>query len=250
VRYSHALVTAIILSSVPVHSQTEASQLKFDVASIKPSRSDDKGPSFDLSPSGALNINLDVKSLVLTAYRIQDYQLVGDPKWLESTYYRIVAKPPAGPIVSDQKSRNEQLSERLRSLLAERFQLAVHHETRSLPEYSLVVAKGGSKLKEVERDAANFKLSLGKGKIATRGGVKVAMLANVLAGRLHYPVVDKTGLDGYYDIQLSYADDDNLPDLGASLFAAIEEQLGLKLEAHKGPVDVLVIDHVERPSEN
>jgi uncharacterized protein (TIGR03435 family) len=112
------------------------------------------------------------------------------------------------------------------------------------------VAKGGSKLKEMERDTVNFKLSLGKGKIVTRGGAKIGMLVNVLAGALHYPVVDKTGLDRYYDIQLNYSMDDSLPDAGPSLFAALEEQLGLKLEARKGPIDVLVIDHVERPSEN
>jgi uncharacterized protein (TIGR03435 family) len=231
------------------HSQPEASPQKFEVASIKPSRPDAKEPS-DISPSGTVGMNTTVKSLIFMAYQIREYQIVGDPKWLDSEYYRVDAKPPAGPIPSEQRKRMDQTSERLRFLLEERFQLRVHHETRNLQEYDLVVMKGGSKLKEVERDAANFRLSLAKGKIATRGGAKVAMLVNVLANALHYPVTDKTGLDRYYDIQLNYSTDDSRPDLGPSLFAALEEQLGLKLEARKGPIDVLVIDHVERPSEN
>jgi len=114
----------------------------------------------------------------------------------------------------------------------------------------LVVAKSGPRLKEMANDAANFRLSLGKGKIATRGGAKIGMLVNVLANTLHYPVVDKTGLDRYYDIQLNYSVDESLPDAGPSIFAALEEQLGLKLEARKGPIDVVVIDRVERPSED
>ena len=231
------------------HSQPKASAQKFEVASIKSSRPDAKAPS-DISPIGTVSMNTTVKSLIFMAYQIQEYQIAGAPKWLDSEYYRVDAKPPAGPLPSEQRERMDQTSERLRFLLAERFQLRAHHETRNLQEYDLVVAKGGSKLKEMERDTVNFKLSLGKGKIVTRGGAKIGMLVNVLAGALHYPVVDKTGLDRYYDIQLNYSMDDSLPDAGPSLFAALEEQLGLKLEARKGPIDVLVIDHVERPSEN
>jgi len=230
-------------------SQTEAPPQKFEVASIKPSRADAPGVPFDLSPSGSLNINTSVKPLILMAYQLQEYRLAGDPKWLETEYYRIVAKPPAGPILDGQKKQNDATSERLRHLLAERFQLAVHHETRNLKEYVLVVAKGGPRMKEVEHDAAAFKLITGKGRIATRGGARVAMLANFLGNLLHYPVIDKTGLGGYYDIQVNYFPDDQ-PDAGPSLVTALQEQLGLRLQADKGPVDVLVIDRVERPTEN
>jgi uncharacterized protein (TIGR03435 family) len=231
------------------YCQPEASPQKFEVASVKPSRPGAKG-AFDISPSGTVNLNTTVRSLILMAYQIQDYRLAGGPKWLDSDYYYIAAKPPSGPIPSEQSTRTNQTSERLRYLLAERFQLTVHHETRNLQEYVLVVAKSGPRLKEMEHDAANFRLSLGKGKIATRGGAKIGMLVNVLANTLHYPVVDKTGLDRYYDIQLNYSVDESLPDAGPSIFAALEEQLGLKLEARKGPIDVVVIDRVERPSED
>jgi len=240
---------AMVFLCGTAHTQTEAPPLKFEVASIKPSRSDPAAP-FEISPSGSLTINTSVKTLVLIAYKLQEYQLVGDPKWLESEYYQIMAKPPDGPITSDQKTRTDQNSERLRYLLADRFQLVAHRETRNVQEYDLVVAKGGSKLKEVERQADQFRLTNGKGRIATRGGARVAMLASLLAGKLHYPVIDKTGLENYYDIQLTYAPDDSQSDSGPSLFAALQEQLGLKLEPRKGPVDCLVIDRIERPSGN
>jgi len=244
------LAAAAVLSLCQTtHSQTEPAPLKFEVASIKLSRSDPAAP-FEISPGGDLTLNTNVKMLVLMAYKLKEYQLVADPKWLESEYYQINAKASAGPTVPDMNARANQNSERLKSLLAERFQFAAHPETRSLQEYDLVIAKGGFKLKEVERHADQFRLSTGKGKIATRGGAKVAMLANLLAGYLHYPVLDKTGLDGYYDIVLNYAPDDSQPDAGPSLFQALQDQLGLKLEPKKGPVEVLVIDHVERPSGN
>ena len=241
-------VTAILILCGTIYGQSDA-PLKFEVASIKPSRAEDRSERASDNPA-SFDMNTTVRSLVLNAYQLQDYQLLGDPKWLNTDYYRIVAKPPAGPIPPDQHTRMAQMNERLRSLLAERFQFAAHHETRERQEYVIVVAKGGSKLQEVPHDAASFKLATGKGKISTRGGAKVELLARLLAGLLQSPVIDKTGLDGFYDIHLNYATEDGLPDGGASIFAALQEQLGLKLETRKAGVDVLAIDHVERPSEN
>src|ERR1700690_1348103 len=105
------LAAAMILPCGTGHSQTETSPQKFEVASIKPSRFDASGRRFDISPSGAMDVNTTVKSLVQIAYQIQDYQISGDPKWLESEYYRIVAKPPAGPFPTDQKKRMDRTSE-------------------------------------------------------------------------------------------------------------------------------------------
>jgi uncharacterized protein (TIGR03435 family) len=143
-------------------------------------------------------------------------------------------------------------SERLRHLLEDRFQLAVHHETRDMREYALVVAKGGPKLREVQRGEQPFSLRTPTGKIVTRGGAKIELLARLLALRLQCPVIDETGIgkDRLYDIQLNYSPDDSPSDTATSLFAALQEQLGLRLEPRRGPVDVLVIDRVERPSEN
>ena len=113
------------------------------------------------------------------------------------------------------------------------------------------MAKGGLKMKEMAPDAEHFKLTLGKGRISTRGGgAKTAMLANLLANTLQYPVIDETHLDASYEIQLKYSLEEAPADAAPTLFAALQEQLGLRLEARKGPVDVLVIDRVERPTGN
>lgn len=242
-------ITALFFLCGVGFSQDDTAPHKFEVAAVKASTANATGPPFDILPSGAVNLNTTMKSIVLIAYKLKDYQLIGAPKWLDSEYYRIVAKPPAGPIPAEQGKQQELTSERLRFLLEERFQFAAHHEMRTMQQYALVIAKGGPKLKEIQRDAANFRLSMPKGKIATRGGAKVAMLTSVLEGIVGYPVKDESGLTGYYDIQLNYAPDDK-PDAGPSVFLALQDQLGLKLESRKGPVDVLVIDRVERPTEN
>jgi uncharacterized protein (TIGR03435 family) len=172
---------------------------------------------------------------------------LGGPKWIESELYRIVAKPPEGP-APDKEHLNVEINERIRSLLADRFQMQVHREMREHTIYSLVIAKGGSKLKEVSQDPT-FRLRLGKGRMSAHGG-KIDMLATLLSNHFNCPVENKTGLTAFYDIQLEYAADDNVPDTLPSLFAALQEQLGLKLEAHKGPVEFLVIYRIERPTEN
>jgi uncharacterized protein (TIGR03435 family) len=220
--------------------------LKFEVASIKASRADDNGPD-DISPSGAMSINTTIKMQILIAYQLKEYQLAGGPKWIETEFYRIVAKPPSGPIPESQKQRMDAHSERMRNLLEDRFHLAAHHETRTLTQYSLVVAKGGPKMKEVERNPPAFRLQNGSDRVVTSGGAKVAMLANLLSIKLGYPVVDKTGLDAYYDFDLHYAPE-NKPEAGPSIFTALQEQCGLKLDAGKGPIEVLVIDRIDRPA--
>jgi uncharacterized protein (TIGR03435 family) len=141
----------------------------------------------------------------------------------------------------------------LQSLLADRFQLRVHYESRIQPIYELVLAKGGFKLKPLPADHERGGMSGRPGEMILHG-MSIADLARSLsmsneAGRA---VVDKTGLTGNYEIDLKWTPDDQqgTPDAGSTLFTALEEQLGLKLEPAKGPVDTLVIDHVEKPSEN
>jgi uncharacterized protein (TIGR03435 family) len=188
--------------------------------------------------------------LLFTAYGVNNYHLVGAPQWLDSQSYRIVAKPSPGPLPKDNEESHKQLAERLQSLLAERFHLEVHWETRELPIYELIVAKDGPKLKEVQADPANFKLRMPSGHIFTQGGGKMKMLAAVLGSHVGREVVDKTGLDGYYVIDLQFSPNDSPDDVRPSLFTALQEQLGLKLESRKAPVKVLVVDHIERPSVN
>jgi uncharacterized protein (TIGR03435 family) len=225
-------------------------RLAFEIASVKLATIDDHGPPFELSPNGAVNMRMPGIFLLFTAYGVNNYHLVGTPKWLDSESYRIVAKPSPGSLPKDNEESHQQLAERLQSLLADRFHLEVHWETRELPIYELVVAKDGPKMKEVPADSANFKLRMPSGHIFTQGGGKIGMLAAVLGSHVGREVVDKTGLDGYYVIDLQFSPNDSPDDARPSLFTALQEQLGLKLESRKGSVKVLVVDRIERPSEN
>jgi uncharacterized protein (TIGR03435 family) len=139
----------------------------------------------------------------------------------------------------------------LQSLLADRFKLRLHYETREQPIYELVVAKGGLKLKPLPPDQRPGGGRFVRGEIALNGR-SVATLAHFLTQFAGRSVVDKTSLAGNYDIDLKWTPDDQqgTPDAGPTLFTALQEQLGLKLISAKGPVQVLVVDHAERPSEN
>jgi uncharacterized protein (TIGR03435 family) len=150
----------------------------------------------------------------------------------------------------------------LQPLLEERFKLKVHRETREMPEYRLVIAKGGSKLREYRKedgDTRQMGTRIGRGLIDAHG-TEFNELVFFLRSELGRPVIDATGLTGKFDFKLEWVPDESQPNsggdapppdaTGASIFAAIQEQLGLKLEAMKGPVEMLVIDHVEKPSEN
>jgi uncharacterized protein (TIGR03435 family) len=238
---------AVVIFCGRVHGQTSQPPPKFDVASIKPSRPDAPGPPFEITPGGSVTVNTTLWTLIQQAYSVKEYQLGGAPKWLQTEYYRIVAKPPVGPVPDGQNAQNRLFEQRMRYLLEERCQLVVHRETRTIPEYALIVAKGGPKLKEMEHDDAKFKLRFGKGFLTTVGGAKIPMLVSILSNQLHYPVVDATGLDKYYDIQLKYPVEE---DANAALFSALQDQLGLKLESRKGPIEMLVIDKIERPANN
>ncbi|HEY1760047.1 MAG TPA: TIGR03435 family protein [Bryobacteraceae bacterium] len=252
-----------------------AQQPAFEVASIKPDVSGQPGPLFSLFPGFTVE-RATLRSLVLMAYGIHDFQLSGGPGWINSDRYNIEAKaqPPA---TFSQEYRTLQ-NRRLQTLLQERFRLALHHETKELPIFELTVAKGGPNLQPtscLQRDPGDRTIAPGKAMNdycgfggwsksryeATTGSM--ADLAGGLSGLLERIVVDKTGITGTYHIVLTFTPDDStirLPDLpgapeqppadGANIFTAIQEQLGLKLESAKGPVDVLVIDHAEKPSEN
>ena len=192
-----------------------------------------------------------VKMLIENAYGVQDYQVLGGPSWLSSDRWTIEAKTE-GPTTFTQKMQL------LQPLLEDRFQLKLHRETRKLPEYRLVVAKSGPKLRQV-RDGDAGSVRVGRGRIEGHQ-IPIARLAFFLQAELGRPVLEATGLKGNYDFKLEWVPDESQPNSGGeapppdaagpSIFAAIQEQLGLKLQAIKGPVEVLVIDHVEKPSEN
>ena len=194
--------------------------------------------------------NSSLEMLVLWAYDTRKDRLFGQPKWLDSVAYDVVAKaaeqtPPA---------TIPQMRLMMQSLLAERFQLGVHRETREMPMYALVLGKGGSKLHLTE--AVDNPVSARNPFGMTRSGrlsgtqVSTGMLARVLSDQLGRAVEDQTGLKGVFDFTLDWAPDTD-PDAptGASIFTAIQEQLGLKLDPRKGQVEVLVIDRIERTPE-
>jgi uncharacterized protein (TIGR03435 family) len=209
-------------------------QQAFEAASIKPTQSMGDGSSFARRP-GLLTVkNASLQDLICEAYGVDAAQVIGQG-WLKPERYDIVAKSPAGVTQSERPAM-------LQAMLAERFKLAVHRGEREMPVYALVVAKGGPKLQAVER--GNGGVTGGAGKLTAKS-VPVSRLASFLAGpklQLGHPVVDRTGLSGTYSFTLEWTPDD--------LFAALQEQLGLKLEVSKSTVDVIIVDHAERPSEN
>jgi uncharacterized protein (TIGR03435 family) len=234
---------------------------EFEVASVKPVNHPVPPHAVGLNiHHGTLNMDAAaLRQIIGLAYGIQRVRVHGGPDWIDSQLYDIVAK--AG---SADASR-EQIKEMLQTLLADRFKLAIHRETKELPVYTLVVAKNGSRLQEAKMDEqTNFTLGAAGGKLQ-RGFQKqtLAILVNMLANMLDSPVLDKTGLIGRYDFKLEWAPD--LPrrvdgsapmlngvtvESGPDIFAALQEQLGLRLEKKKGPAEVLIVDHAEKASEN
>jgi uncharacterized protein (TIGR03435 family) len=270
-----------------------AAPQSFEVASIKPSAEDGRRVMIGISPGGRYTASaVNVKFLIQQAYDIRDYQIQGGPGWITSARYDIVAKAETPNL------DRERLKPLLKSLLAERFNLQVHLETRELPTYTLVVGKNGPKLQksEVQTDApeagpspkaaqpgapgrATDDVERGgpRGRGATirvgRGQVNAQMIslsdfAGMLAQQLGRPVKDKTGIEGRFDIKLEWTPDESqrgigLPGDGApresgpagdpsgpSIFTALQEQLGLKLESDKGRVEIIVIDRIDKPSAN
>jgi uncharacterized protein (TIGR03435 family) len=192
-----------------------------------------------------------LRDLIQSAYDLRIDQISGGPSWMESERYDIAAKAEGeAPIAK------EQLPKMLQALLAERFKLKVHRETRETPVYELVVGKSGPKLKEASANAKEGGFTRGSNTGAMHSEIskgtmdQLARQISLTAGR---PVIDKTGLTGYYAYTLDWASANRPPDADSdtpSMFTAVQEQLGLKLESTKAPVEVLVVDRAEKPSEN
>lgn len=242
----------------PAASQRPA----FEVAAIKLTHSGAIGSGGRWGGDRLIATNMSVKYLIQLAYGVKDFQLSGGPGWIGSDGYDIDAKAGDSFIKLPGSERLAQMRLMLQSLLADRFKLVLRHEMKTLPVYKLVVAKNGSKLNVATRQGG---WSEGNGEIKAQG-ITTATLAEILSGQLKRNVVDETNLSGRYDISLRWSPDDGAalgvptavpqggarqPDAAAaSIFTAIQEQLGLKLESAKEPVETLVVVQVERPSEN
>jgi bla regulator protein blaR1 len=259
-----------------------AAALKFEVASFKPSAPNSGGLMLLPMPlgSGELRVsNITVRDLVMSAYDVRAFQISGGPSWISSERYDVFAKPEGGAssqslptnvanMTDDQrKVLLEQLRQRTQALLADRFNLAIHKESREEQVYALVAGKDGPKLVETKEGTPEAgQMMMGRGLLNGRG-VGLQTIAGVLSAQLDRPVRDQTELHGRYDIKLEWTPDPGLggpfgalsPGGGGpppsapdkpSLFTALQEQLGLRLESRRGPVEIIVIDRVERPSEN
>jgi uncharacterized protein (TIGR03435 family) len=236
----------------------------FEVASIKPAKSSGPGMFTRIQPGGSFRAHkISVGILIQDAYGLHGFQIVGLPSWADSSRYDIAAKveDPQSIPASERKAR---LEARLQSLLADRFKLTVHETTRHLPIYALVVNKHGLKM---TRSSEGEKESMSMyGGVLTAQSLSMAILAANLSNQVGRIVEDRTDLDGRYDFALRWAPDRVSDSSGASefrnsadsestegrpsLFTAVQEQLGLKLQPTKGPVKVLIVDHVEMPSAN
>jgi bla regulator protein BlaR1 len=248
--------------------------LKFEFITIKPARNPNTRIGFDMAAGGGLQLtSITLHDLVIFAYDLQSHQLSSGPAWTNSEAYDIVAKPdpPEGPAdvthlgPMQERMRWDRARNRTRTLLADRFHLTVHEETKEGQIYALIVAKGGPRL-QASKSEGNPSTMRSPGAINARRGT-TDMLAALLSNWLRLPIVNRTGLAGNYDYKLTYAQEppvgaggampptldsppDSLADSGESVFAALQEQLGLKIASQKGPIQVFVIDRVEHPSAN
>ena len=229
----------------------------YDVVSVKPHKEDDSGVTsyWRNTPSGFSAV-AQVQQLIRTAYHLVTLdQVSGLPDWAIHEDFDVEAKLDpdnaaafAKLSAQDQKRQSDLM---IRAPLADRFKLKTRQDRKTLLVYNLVVAKSGPKLKEASPSAGNgYSGNIGRVCTLKSDGMEMSALADALSSYVSRLVIDKTNLGGKYELNLSFALSTDFTDSAPSLFTALQEQLGLKLEPAKAPVDVIVIDHIERPSDN
>jgi uncharacterized protein (TIGR03435 family) len=233
----------------------------YAAVSIKPDKSGLQERTIHLDPGELKVTNETLQMLIRHAYQVEADQIHGGPDWLNSERFDIRAKVDKSVVENLQSLAPEQadLEQRrmMQVFLADRFKLAAHRDTRSVPTYDLVLAENGPRLQaSMPGDAAQRRvIEVANGHITGRE-VPIATLASLLSDQLGHTVVDETGLTSHYDVTLQWpasADGQQGSDVSsessnAAIASALEEQLGLKLEPRQAPVEILVIDHVEKPS--
>jgi len=234
----------------------------YEVATIKPSKPDQQGKGFTLRGRHLVTINFTVEDLITIAYNLHPKQVTGGPAWLTTDHYDLDVLPDHEGLPSLEQARGI-----VRKLLADRFALKFHEDTKELSVYVLSVAKTGPKLTKSGSDPKSPPGMGGPPGTMRVRNASMAEFAQAMQGTLDRPVVDQTGLKDRYDFVLKWTPDEsqyggripppNSADNGAanadalpSLFTAIQEQIGLKLDAMKAPAKVMVIDHIEKPSAN
>jgi uncharacterized protein (TIGR03435 family) len=267
-RLAAAGVTAVILPIAvgvfgpSVRAQQPVGALEFDAISVKPSAPNSThGTVVSVTRGGTLHVvNATVKDLIETAYDVRTFQIEGGPKWADAAKYDVDATPGTHPQNAvDPPPGWTNVRVKVQALLKDRFHLQLHRETRTAPIYSLAIARGGIKSSFLSATQSPQR-GITAGPASMLGeAASMTQLAYKLSRLLQRPVMNNTGLEGNYDFKLEWTPDPGpaAPDgqpletsLGPSLFTALQQQLGLRLEGKKGPVDVLVIDHMDKPSEN
>jgi uncharacterized protein (TIGR03435 family) len=275
-----AITISLALTCLPAHAQTSnptpgptTTLPKFAVASVRPNALKDGRWRMGFTDDGYSAMGVTLDKLIQEAYGVYDKdRIVGEPAWAKSDVYNLEAKVDDADITALQALDVHQRSQVLQALLADRFQLTAHLDTRDLPIYALVVDKNGPKLTLSIHDSEWANRPKGMGGLIKRSQsgqltaewMSMPSLAQYLSFKVDRKVVDKTGLTGHYDLSLDWAPEHPIspipsasnvpappPELaGPSIFTAVREQLGLRLEPQKGPVEILVIDHVNPPSPN
>jgi bla regulator protein BlaR1 len=236
---------------------------EFEVASIKPSDPAAHGMRFQIAPGGRfMASNVTVKMLIQQAYDVKGFQVTGGPGWIGTEHFDIVAKGEGAAAPDDFKPM-------LQALLKERFKLVFHRESKEMPVYALVPGKNGPKLTE-STGGPGGQMMMNRGQLTAKK-ITMTAFANQLSNQLGRNVLDKTGIKGDYDFKLEWTPDQNQPMggpmggskengpeapppsvevAGPTIFTALQEQLGLRLESQKGPVSMLIVDTAEKASEN
>lgn len=230
----------------------------YDIVVIRLNKGLSGGTHVDRTDTTFRAENVPLKHLLVNAYGIREGLIFGLPAWADSLRFDIDAKVTDPDLKALRGLSREQQQAMIAAILADRFHLKIHTEIKTLPVYELVVAKNGPNLttSAIPPDATN---PFGKMNVDNTDMTAAGVTLSELAGNLSFPldrtVIDKTGLTGRYDFRLQWtadnvATDSRAADAPPNLFLAIQEQLGLKLQPAKGPVETLVIDHVEQPAEN
>jgi uncharacterized protein (TIGR03435 family) len=269
------LIWLVFCSSLLGQTNSPRATSVFEVASVKPSASGSDRALVQAVPGRLLMENFAPRTLIVLAYGVGDYQVTGGPSWIGSDRYDIQGKAEGDATVQQMEGPM------LQSILVDRFKLSFHRETQQLPVYELTRAGGNTKLQQTKEDSCTMYAvdapaprpsapsapgttfcgfphitQSGINRAVDGKGVSMATLAANIARSVRRSVIDKTGLTGTYDLHLEWTDaplnDVANPDTfnRPSIFSAVTEQLGLKLESTKGPVEVIVIDRIERPSAN
>lgn len=261
-------IATLVFAACAALAQAPAARPAFDafeVATIKPAAPDAIGRYIRMQSAHELIAhNHTLKTLIAAAYNQSPHAISGGPGWVDSEHFEILAKTPG-----EARPRLEEQMAMLRKLLAERFHLTFHREPKELPYYALTVAKGGHKLKDTAITPDTYPegppalvivLSPAQASLPARYATMTDLASVLQRAALPRPVLDKTGLAGHYDFTLEWLPDETQfngaarwearEDSKPDLYTALQRQLGLKLEAAKGPVDVFVIDRAALPSGN